>query len=168
MIWPLLSACGGGIFMGILAKVLDLFTANAANLFSEIPVWVLLGSWIAIRSRTHILAALRVFSFSMAMLGAYYAAAEIAGEHYTESVMIGWTVFAFLTPAAAIAVRMSGLSRKALYAVMICTAGFNMISAAVIAGRIHLSDYVLTLLTMRLLVKNRNTVCRSEEYSERL
>ena len=64
-------------------------------------VRILLGTLIAIYSPTMKAAALNILPFCFGMLFTYYAAAMLTHGVYGWSFIIGWTVFALLSPLMA-------------------------------------------------------------------
>lgn len=71
---------GAGLAVGVIIRFFDLYTTNLGNMFSELSVWVFLGTVIAVRSRTPFQAAGTVFGFCFGMLAAYYTT-EIGRAH---------------------------------------------------------------------------------------
>ena len=67
-------------------------------MFSELSVWVFLGTVIAIRSRTPFQAAGTVFGFCFGMLAVYYTTARLTHSLYSPVMARGWWIFSLLTP----------------------------------------------------------------------
>ena len=88
-----------GLASGIIIKLLDIHTQNLGNMFSQISVWILIGTAISLRSPSRKQAALRVTALSAGMLAAYYAAAELLHATWSPAFAIGWTIFCALCPA---------------------------------------------------------------------
>lgn len=61
-VWMVLL--GGAL--GILSKLLDIYTSNLGNIFSQMSIWILLGTLIAIFSKTKAKAALNVITLILA------------------------------------------------------------------------------------------------------
>lgn len=95
-ITPLLFFAGAGL--GLLAKLMDVYATNLANIFSEFSIWILFGVLISRCSRTPACAAIRVFLFYIGMLIAYYTTAAAMDLPYSRVFIIGWTVFALFSP----------------------------------------------------------------------
>ena len=74
---------GAGLAVGVIIRFFDLYTTNLGNMFSELSVWVFLGTVIAIRSRTPFQAAGAVFGFCFGMLAAYYTTARLTHSIYS-------------------------------------------------------------------------------------
>lgn len=58
---------GAGLAVGVIIRFFDLYTTNLGNMFSEVSVWVFLGTVISVRSRTPFQAAGAVFGFCFGM-----------------------------------------------------------------------------------------------------
>lgn len=147
---------GAGILLGILSRFLDLYTSSLGNIFSQLTVWVFLGTLTAVRSSSVSAAAVRIFCFNTGMLCAYYVTAEQTGGTYSGTVICGWSFFSLFTIPAAMAVRRSISARCSVYAAAVIIVCFNLSAALILAGRIHGSDVVLTVLTIWLLLR-KNT-----------
>ena len=90
-----------GLVIGTAARLMDIYCDNLGEIFSQMSVWILLGTLIAIYSPTKKAAALNILPFCLGMLLTYYAAAMISHGVYGRSFIIGWTVFALCTPVLA-------------------------------------------------------------------
>ena len=90
-----------GLVIGTAARLMDIYCDNLGEIFSQMSVWMLLGTLIAIYSPTKKAAALNILPFCLGMLLTYYAVAMISHGVYGRSFIIGWTVFALCTPVLA-------------------------------------------------------------------
>lgn len=88
-----------GLALGAVSRLLDIFTQNLGNIFSQMAVWILLGTLIAIYSETARKAMANILPFSLGVLVTYYTAAVITEGIYSGFTIRAWTVFAFCTPA---------------------------------------------------------------------
>ena len=61
-----------GAFLGVLSKMLDIYTTNLGNIFSELSIWILFGVFIVYFSKTRKEAMIIVFLFCVGMLFSYY------------------------------------------------------------------------------------------------
>lgn len=86
-----------GFFLGTTARLLDIYTQNLGEIFSQMSIWILIGTLIAIYSPTKRSAMYNIFLFCIGMLLTYYATAMFTQGVYGGSFIIGWTVFAFLS-----------------------------------------------------------------------
>lgn len=97
---PLLLGIAG-LAMGVLSKLLDRYTTNLGNLFSELSIWILLGVVIAIFSKTRKRACIHIFPFCAGMLAGYYTTAELTGSPYSPVFVAGWALFTLVSPVFA-------------------------------------------------------------------
>ena len=87
-----------GLFLGVLSRLLDLYTANLGNIFSQLAIWILLGVILSLHCNTPQKAMIHVFLFCIGMLLSYYIMAILTQGVYSRTIMIGWTIFAFFSP----------------------------------------------------------------------
>ena len=57
-----------GLAIGAAARLLDIFTTNWGEVFSQMAVWILMGTLISIYSRTAKQAMVNVLAFCLGML----------------------------------------------------------------------------------------------------
>lgn len=93
-----LSMFACGLLLGAAVRY---FLPDARRDILTVSVWILLGTLIAIYSPTMKDAALNILPFCLGMLFTYYAAAMLTHGVYGWSFIIGWTVFALLSPLMA-------------------------------------------------------------------
>lgn len=101
-----------GLALGVITRLLDIYTNLPGEIFSRMPVWILLGVLIATASPTPRRAAANMLPFCLGMLLTYYAVAIITHGVYGRVFILGWTAFALLSPlfaAAAWYCRCSGV-----------------------------------------------------------
>lgn len=90
-----------GAFMGLLSRLLDLYTRNLGNVFSELSIWILFGVLISIFSESKKRAMLHVFLFCVGMLIAYYLTAKVTNGVYSVTFITGWSIFSLCSPVFA-------------------------------------------------------------------
>ena len=90
-----------GLALGVLSRLLDLYTSNLGNVFSQMAIWILLGTCIAIYSSSPKQAMLNVLTFCLGMLLTYYTVAFITDGVYSKTMIAGWTAFALCSPVLA-------------------------------------------------------------------
>ena len=90
-----------GLLLGAVSRMLDLYTTNLGNLFSQLAVWILIGVLISIYSPTQKAAVCNILPFCLGMLATYYGAAVLTNGVYSETMILGWTVFALCSPVFA-------------------------------------------------------------------
>ena len=96
-----LSMLATGLLLGAAARLLDIYTENLGEIFSQMAIWILLGTLISIYSPTEKSAMCNIFPFCAGMLITYYATAILTNGVYGRAFIIGWTVFALLSPLMA-------------------------------------------------------------------
>ena len=90
-----------GLLLGALSRIFDIYTQNLGNIFSQMAIWILLGTLISIYSETKKKAMLNILPFCLGMLFTYFLVAVLTKGVYRSSFIIGWTVFAFCSPIMA-------------------------------------------------------------------
>ena len=60
-----------GLILGVISRLLDIYTQNLGNIFSELAIWILFGVLISINSETKKKAMLNIFPFCIGMLLTY-------------------------------------------------------------------------------------------------
>lgn len=90
-----------GLLFGLIIRLLDIYTQVLGNIFSSISVFILIGVFIVLKSKTRKDAMLNVFLFFIAMLITYYLTAMITHGVYGKRFIIGWGIVAFLSPILA-------------------------------------------------------------------
>ena len=93
-----LSMLAAGLFLGAASRLLDIYTQNLGEIFSQMAIWILLGTLIAIYSPTRRAAMRNVLPFCLGMLLTYYATAALTHGVYSLPFIVGWTVFALASP----------------------------------------------------------------------
>ena len=72
-----------GLITGALIKLLDIYTTNLGNIFSQVSVWIFICTLISVYSNSALRAAVNVFGFCMGMLLTYYITAEMTASVYS-------------------------------------------------------------------------------------
>lgn len=90
-----------GLMLGMVARLLDIYTTNLGEVFSQMAIWILTGTLISIYSKTARKAMLNVLLFCLGMLLTYYAVAAFSHGVYSGEYIIGWTIFALCSPVMA-------------------------------------------------------------------
>lgn len=87
-----------GLVLGIVSRLLDIYTSNLGNIFSQMSIWILFGVLISIYSKTKKKAMINILPFCLGMLITYYFVAFITKGVYNINFIVGWTIFAFCSP----------------------------------------------------------------------
>lgn len=90
-----------GLLLGVISRLLDIYTQNLGNIFSQMAIWILFGVLISIYSDTQKKAMVNILPFCIGMLITYYFVAVVTKGVYSEVMIAGWTVFAFFSPVLA-------------------------------------------------------------------
>lgn len=90
-----------GLILGIVSRLLDIYTENLGNVFSQMAIWILFGVLISIYSSSKKRAMLNILPFCVGMLITYYFVAFVTKGVYSTVFIIGWTVFALFSPLLA-------------------------------------------------------------------
>lgn len=90
-----------GFALGVVSRLLDRYTQNLGNMFSQLAIWILFGVLITLYSSSQKKAMGNVFFFCIGMLSTYYLVAWMTDGVYSEVMIVGWTVFAFCSPVFA-------------------------------------------------------------------
>lgn len=87
-----------GLLLGIVSRLLDIYTQNLGNLFSQMAIWILFGVLISIYSPSKKKAMINIFPFCIGILITYYFVAFVTKGVYSSIFITGWTIFACLSP----------------------------------------------------------------------
>ena len=132
-----------GLLLGIAAKLFDIYFQNLGEIFSQMAIWILLGTGIAIYSPTKKAAMGNIFPFCMGMLAAYYVTAAITHGVYSRTFIIGWKLFALTSPVMAYFAWMAkepGAFSKIIAAGI---AAVSVMSSVLLFDHLRLYDFVI-------------------------
>lgn len=87
-----------GLAAGVAAKLFDLYTQNLGSVFSQMSVWIFIGTLIAIHSASPGRAGIFVFLFCAGMIASYYRTAELTHSIYAARYIWGWSFFTLFSP----------------------------------------------------------------------
>lgn len=120
-----------GAVLGVVSKLFDIHTSNLGNIFSQMSIWILLGTLIAIFSKTKGKAALNVFVFCIGMLITYYITAELTNSVYGMTFIYGWAAFSVCSPVFAILTWMTKekgvLGKNISFGILVVTLTVSMV-----------------------------------------
>ena len=148
----LLNACLG-LFSGATSKLLDIYTSNLGNIFSQMSVWIFLCTVISVACSSPLRASVNVFLFCIGMLTAYYITAELTSSIYSMSFVYGWALFSLFTPVFSFFAWYSKGNKP--ISKMICVGIILVIpiAAVIFFDRIRIADIIFTVLTGIVLLK---------------
>lgn len=138
-----LSMLLAGLLLGIAARLFDIYFQNLGEIFSQMAIWILLGTGFAIYSPTKKAAMENIFPFCMGMLAAYYVTAAITHGVYSRTFIIGWAVFALTSPVMAYFAWMAkepGAFSKIIAAGI---AAVSVMSSVLLFDHLRLYDFVI-------------------------
>ena len=143
-----------GLLIGFISRLLDIFTTNLGEIFSQMAIWILLGTLISIYSRTPKKAIQNVLTFCLGMLFSYYLVAILSHGVYAIDYIIGWTVFALCSPIMAFFAwyaKCSGVFPKIISVGIIAV---SVLSSIILFDRLRFYDLVINgALFYFLLIK---------------
>ena len=128
---------------------------NLGEIFSQMSVWILLGTLIAIYSPTKKAAMRNILQFCIGMLLTYYATAMLIQGVYGWTFIIGWTIFAFLSPVMAYFAWMTkewGLFPKIIGVGIVLV---SILSSVLLFDRLRIYDFAIDGLLIYFLFFKR-------------
>ncbi len=132
-----------GLILGIISRLLDIYTSNLGNIFSQIAIWILFGVLISIYSKTKKKAMLNILPFCIGMLITYYFVAFITKGVYSNIFILAWTLFALCSPILAYftwKTKESGIFPKIISVGIMLV---SIISTIVLFDRLRVYDFII-------------------------
>lgn len=143
-----------GLLLGVVSRLLDIFTDNLGNIFSQMAIWILFGVLISIYSSSKKSAMINILPFCIGMLITYYFVAFATKGIYSNVFIVGWTVFACLSPIMAYFAWMTkekGVLPKIISVGIVLV---SFLSSAILFDRIRFYDIIINgVLIYFLFVK---------------
>ena len=132
---PLSMLCFG-LAIGAAARLLDIFTTNWGEVFSQMAVWILMGTLISIYSRTAKHAMGNVLAFCLGMLVTYYFAAALSHGVYS-------MVFALCSPVMAYFAWLT--KERGIFAkiVRVGIVAVSILSSILLFDRLRIYDFLI-------------------------
>lgn len=140
-----------GLLLGIISRLLDIYSQNLGNIFSQMAIWILMGTLISIYSKTKKQAIINIFPFCIGMLITYYFVAFVTKGVYSNVFIIGWTIFAFCTPIFAYFAWMTkekGIFPKIISIGIIL---ISILSSIILFDRLRVYDIIIDALLVYFL-----------------
>lgn len=140
-----------GLLIGIVARLLDIYTTNLGEIFSQMAIWILIGTLISIYSETAKKAILNVLPFCLGMLVTYYAVAAWSHGVYSNVFIIGWTVFALCSPVMAYFAWLT--KEKGIFPkiVSVGIVAVSVLSSVILFDRLRIYDFVIDAVLIYFL-----------------
>ena len=144
-----------GLLLGVISRLLDIYTTNLGNVFSQLAIWILLGVLISIYSPTQKKAMFHIFLFCIGMLVAYYGTAVLTNGVYSRTMIVGWTLFAVCSPLFAYFTWLT--KRKGLFPKMIstCIVVVSLFSSVLLFDGLRIYDVIINVLLIYFLFFKR-------------
>ena len=139
------------LILGVISRLLDIYTQNLWNIFSELAIWILFGVLISINSETKKKAMLNIFPFCIGMLLTYYFVAFITKGVYSKDYIIDWTIFALFSPMMAYftwKTKEEGILPKLISVAIVLV---SILSSIILFDRLRIYDYIIDLILIYVL-----------------
>ena len=132
-----------GLILGVISRLLDIYTQNLGNILSQMAIWILFGILISIYSKTKKSAMINILPFCIGMLITYYFVAFISKGVYSNIFIIGRTIFALSSPILAYFTWMTkekGIFPKIISIGIILV---SILSTIVLFDRLRFYDFII-------------------------
>lgn len=139
-----------GAVLGVVSKILDIYTTNIGNMFSELSIWILFGVLISIYSKKPGQAALNVFVFCVGMLLTYYTTAHFTNSVYSKTFIYGWSIFTLFSPLFAFITWYSKKNNILSKFISVGIISVTILSAIIFDG-LRIRDYIIILFLIYFL-----------------
>lgn len=149
-----------GLLFGYMAKLFDVKFDFLGTLFSEMAIWILLCSAIAVFSCSPFRAALNTLLFCLGMLAAYYLTAMAVEAVWGLSFVYGWTAFSLLSPVFAVLIWYSGGRGSISFILRVGAAVSVFAFQFIFFFRLRITDVIIAVLLYILLTsasKNKSS-----------
>ena len=146
-----LSMLLSGLLLGIITRLFDNYCPLLGEIFSQMAVWILLGTLISIYSPSKKAAMLNIFPFCMGMLVTYYVTAELTHGVYGWSYIIGWTVFALFSPVMAYFAWMAKGRGVFPRIIAVGIVAVSVLSSIILFDRLRFYDFIIDGVLIYLL-----------------
>ncbi len=140
-----------GLLLGVTSRLLDIYTQNLGNIFSQMAVWILFGILISIYSETKKKAMINILPFCIGMLITYYIVAVVSRGVYSVQFIIAWTIFALICPVLAYFAWMTkekGVFPKIISCGIVV---FSVLTSVVIFDRLRIYDFIIDGILIYIL-----------------
>ena len=146
-----------GLILGVISRLLDIYTQNLGNILSQMAIWILFGILISIYSKTKKRAMINILPFCIGMLITYYFVAFISKGVYSNIFIIGWTIFALCSPILAYFTWMT--KEKGIFPKIISIGiiSVSMLSSIFLFDRLRIYDFIINgIMIYFLFIKKVN------------
>lgn len=132
-----------GMILGVISRLLDIYTQNLGNIFSQVAIWILFGVLISIYSKSKKEAMLNTFLFCIGMIITYYFVAIVTNGVYSKYYIIGWTIFSLCSPIFAYFTWMTkekGIFPKIISSGIVLV---SILSSVIFFDRLRIYDFII-------------------------
>ena len=132
-----------GLVLGVISRLLDIYTQNLGNMFSQMAIWIFFGVLISIYSKTKKKAVQNILPFCIGMLITYYFVAFISKGVYSSIFIIGWTIFAFCSPILAYFTWITKEKGVFPKIISIGIISISILSSVILFDRLRVYDFII-------------------------
>ena len=132
-----------GLVLGVISRLLDIYTQNLGNMFSQMAIWIFFGVLISIYSKTKKKAMQNILPFCIGMLITYYFVAFISKGVYSSIFIIGWTIFAFCSPILAYFTWITKEKGVFPKIISIGIISISILSSVILFDRLRVYDFII-------------------------
>lgn len=149
--------------MGLISKLLDIYTSNLGNIFSQMSIWILIGAIISIRSQTKGRAAINMLCFCIGMLITYYVTAELTSSVYSLTYVYGWAAFTLCSPLFAVLVWMTNQRGMIPLIISLGVPCATLLISIVLFDGPRIYDILIIVIEVFVLFKRRRRNLQAEK-----
>ena len=140
-----------GLLIGTIARLTDIYASNIGDIFSQMSIWILFGTCITLYSKSRKAAMVNVLLFCLGMLVTYYVTAALTDGIYGWPFIIGWTVFALVSPFLSYAVWMSKDNTLLSKIISIGIIIVSFLSTMILFDHLRIHDFVINAALFYIL-----------------
>ncbi len=140
-----------GLIFGFVIRMFDIYTEVLGNIFSSISVYILIVVLITLNSKNKWCAMINVFAFLISMLLTYYLTAYITHGVYGKRFIIGWTIFAFLSPIMAYFVYLTKNGNLFAKIIKIGILIVTVVFSIMLFDKLYFYDYLVVMALIYIL-----------------
>ena len=144
-----------GLILGVVSRLLDIYTENLGEIFSQMAIWILFGVLISIYSNSKKQAMINILPFCIGMLITYYFVAFVTKGVYSTTFIIGWTVFALFSPIMAYFTLMTKEKGTFPKIISIGIILVSLLSSIVLFDRLRFYDIIINGIMIYFLFVKR-------------
>lgn len=140
-----------GLCIGIIARLTDIHAPNIGDIFSQMSIWILFGTCITLYSKSRKAAMVNVLLFCLGMLVTYYVTAALTDGIYGRPFIIGWTVFALVSPFLSYAVWICQENTLLSKIISIGIIVVSFLSTTILFDHLRVHDFLINGILFHIL-----------------